>query len=147
MNRTQAHGVSSLILGGICVALGAAAMFLWWWPLGVAYISSAALAAFSIIYGYCSKCPCQDECGHVFPGKIARVFKRVPSPYTWLEIATLIVALIILFGVPQYWLWKFPLLFTAFWGCAIIASLQIRVQLCATCENEFCPLHLKKQAQ
>lgn len=146
MNKTQMYGVSSLILGVICVALNTAAMFFWWWPLGVVYVSSAFLAVFSIIYGYCSKCPCQDECGHLFPGKLARAFKRVPAPYTWLEIATLIVAMIILFVVPQYWLWKFRLLFIAFWGCAIIAGLQIRTQLCATCQNEFCPMHRKKQA-
>ncbi len=146
MTKAQTHGVLSLGLFGICVILGAAAMFAQTWLLGVTYLSSCVLAVFSIVYGFCAKCACQDECGHVLPGKLARLFRREPSPYSALEIATLLLAGLILFGVPQLWLWKQPALFVIFWVMAIIAGIDIRRCVCTACTNRFCPAHRGKSA-
>ena len=139
MTKTQKHGVAALALCGGCVILGAVAMFSKWWMLGAAYLSSSLLAAFSIVYGFCSKCAAQEQCGHLLPGKLARPFRREPAPYTLLEIATVLVACIILFVVPQFWLWRTPALFAAFWGMLIVAGIDIRCCLCPACANSCCP--------
>ena len=146
MTHSQTHGLVSLALIGGCVILGAAAMFLEWWMLGVAYLSSSVIAAFSIVYGFCSKCPSQDQCGHLLPGRLARVFRREPSPCTALEIATVAVACLILFGVPQLYLWRQPALFVIFWGMAIFAGIKIRCCVCPACANRFCPAYCGKSA-
>ncbi len=76
----------------------------------------------------------------MFPGKAAQVFNREPGPYTLIELAAMILALALLIGLPQFWLWRYTGLFIAFWVLNGIALVQIRIVVCRTCGNIYCPM-------
>jgi hypothetical protein len=68
------------------------------------------------------------------------LFDRQPGPYTPTEIAALILALLVMIGLPQFWLWRRTGLFILYWVLNGIALVQIRLVVCRTCENVYCPL-------
>jgi hypothetical protein len=140
MNTQQTHGIISLGLTSVALVIAALAMFLSSWGLGVAYVAICLIAPQAIIYAFCAKCPCKECCGHVLPGKQAMAFNRQPGPYTPVELGILGVVLLLLFGLPQFWLWQYPKLFIAFWILSAIAFMQIRLVVCRACNNIHCPL-------
>jgi hypothetical protein len=136
----QFHGVTSL--GGVTVAtvIAAVAMFRTSWILGVVYLVVCVAASRAIIYTYCAKCPCKAHCAHVLPGKAALAIDRQPGPYTMVELAILAVALLVLIGLPQFWLWRHTGLFVVYWTLNAMALVQVRLVVCRTCDNVYCPL-------
>jgi hypothetical protein len=89
---------------------------------------------------FCAKCSCRTLCGHVIPGKVAMVFiHRTPGPYTTVEIIVTGIALLLLIGLPQIWLWQYTGLFITFWVLIGIAVIQIRTVICRGCDNTYCP--------
>jgi hypothetical protein len=145
MMKTQFHGITSLALVGIATAIAAVAMFqssVW---MGIGYLLICGISPLIMLYAYCAKCPCQAYCGHVFPGRAAKLFKRRPGPYTTTETIALGIALLLLVGSPQWALWKNTGLLIAFWGLYGIAIIQIRSVICRACNNVYCPLRNMKQ--
>ena len=139
--KTWFHGITSLGLIFAAIVLAAVAMFRVSWVLGVVYLLICGIASIAMLYAYCAKCPCRDQCGHVFPGKMARIFKnRSPGPYTITELAITGLALILLIGLPQAWLFRYIGLFVAFWVMTAIAVIQMRTIVCRTCNNTYCPV-------
>jgi hypothetical protein len=137
----QLHGITSLGLVLAAIVLAAVVMFQVSWALGVVYLLICAVALLAILYGYCAKCPCRIHCGHVFPGKAAMIFKnRPPGPYTTVELAITCLALLLLMGLPQAWLWRYIEPFIAFWVMTAIAVIQIRTIVCRACDNIHCPV-------
>jgi hypothetical protein len=138
--RTQLHGITSLGFVGIATLIAAVTMFQISLPLGGAYLLICGIASPVILYAFCAKCPCQAHCGHVFPGRVAKVFKRRPaSPYTAGEVTMTGMMLLLLVGLPQFWLWQSPWILVAFWGLYAIALVQIRTVVCRACDNIYCP--------
>jgi hypothetical protein len=140
--NNQIHGLISISLVLIAVAFGATAMFLSAPLLGLAYLVTVALALGVVLYAYCAKCADRARCGHVLPGKIVTAFtNRQTEPYTSFELILVGVALLLLLGLPQPWLWRFPGLLAAFWVLTAIALLQIRAVVCRACNNKNCPAY------
>ena len=73
----------------------------------------------------------------MFPGKAAQVFSREPGSCTLIELIALALASLI--GLPQFWLWRYTGLFIAFGVLNGIALVQIRIVVCWTCGNIYCP--------
>lgn len=109
----------------------------------MAYVAIALVSTLAILYAWCAKCPCRSHCGHVLPGKIAAIFKSRPSgPYAPLEFAIAGLALLLLLGLPQIWLWQNMGLFIAFWAMFAVAVTQIRLIVCRACDNTYCPANV-----
>jgi hypothetical protein len=139
---TKFHGVTSIGLAAVAIGIGAVVMFLTSWVLGVVYLATCAAGAVIVLYVYCAKCPCKaDNCGHVFPGKIATIFDRQPGPYTSVEMTAVLLALLLLLGLPQFWLWRYTGLLIVFWVLIGIAAVQARTVVCKACGNEYCLLN------
>ncbi len=134
------HGVTSIGFAAIGVAIAAVAMFRTSWVLGVVYLAICALAAGGIVYAYCAKCPCKAHCIHAWPGKAALAFDRQPGPYTPVELVVLVLALLALIGLPQFWLWRYTGSFIVYWLLNAVALVQVRIAVCPSCENVYCPL-------
>lgn len=145
MKARQFHGVTSLSLVLIATLIALGVMFITSWLLGVIYLAVMALAPQAILRAYCAKCPCQAHCAHIIPGKAAMSFSRTPGPYTLSEIGIMSIAIVLLLGLPQYWLWSYPVLFATFWVLSGIAVIQIRVFICKTCNNIYCPVRIRIQ--
>ncbi|MCK4858342.1 MAG: hypothetical protein KAT58_10265 [candidate division Zixibacteria bacterium] len=137
---TKFHGVTSLGLAAVATVIAAIAIFQTSWVFGIVYLVICAAAPGAILYAYCAKCPCKEHCAHVFPGKAAMAFDRKPGPYTTTEMAVLVLALLLLIGLPQFWLWRYTGWFIAFWALSGIALVQVRAVVCRTCDNVYCPL-------
>jgi hypothetical protein len=143
---TRFHGLTSLELIFLAITLAAVAIFMSAWLLGISYLVAGVVGLTGLLYAYCAKCPCRTHCGHVIPGKIVRsIFPhRQPGPYSLIELAVLGLALLLLLGLPQIWLWQFTGLFLAFWLLTAIALIQIRMIICRTCDNIYCPARLRQ---
>ena len=138
--ETRFHGITSLALVLAAIVLAAAGMFRTSWALGFVYVAICAAASIAILYAYCAKCTCRRHCGHVFPGKIVMIFKSRPSgPYTAVELMATGLALLLLIGFPQAWLWKYTALLIAFWVMITLAVVQILTFVCRACDNRYCP--------
>jgi hypothetical protein len=136
----QFHGITSLSLVAVATLIAAVVMFRTSWILGLIYLLLAGAACFTIVYAYCAKCPCQAHCAHVLPGKAAMAFGKKPGPYTRAEIGAMVAALVVLLGFPQVWLWRYPVVFAVYWALNLVAFVQIRIVVCRTCANVYCPL-------
>ncbi len=136
----QFHGVTSAGFVAIAIIIAAVAMFQASLTLGVVYLAICALGAGAIIYTYCAKCPCKANCAHVLPGKMALIFDRQPGPYTPTEVSVLVLAGLLLVGLPQFWLWRHTGMFIAHWMLIAVALVQVRTVVCRGCDNVYCPL-------
>jgi hypothetical protein len=143
MNNPKFHGITSLALTFIAIIIALVVMVLTSWVLGVIYLAIMIIAPQAIPRTYCAKCPCKTHCAHVFPGKAAMAFAREPGSYTLTELTILGVALALLLGLPQFWLWQYPVLLITFWVLSAIAFIQIRAFVCKTCNNIYCPLRVR----
>lgn len=145
MKTHQIHGVMSLGLTAIAGLLAAIALFMTSAGLGVAYLLGCTVAGIGVLYGYCAKCPCKGNCGHVFPGMLAQMFNRVPAPYSPLEFGIVGIFVLLFIGFPQLWLWHYPKLFVGFWGLSIIGGAQILTFVCRACNNTQCPMNRHRE--
>jgi hypothetical protein len=134
------HGISSITLTGVAVAIAAAAALRTSWALALAYLVLCTVALVGILYAFCAKCPCQMRCAHVLPGRLAAAFtQRRSGPYSAAELAIVGTALLVLLGLPQFWLWRYTVPLIVFWVLNTVALAQIRVVVCRTCDNVHCP--------
>jgi hypothetical protein len=140
------HGITSGIFAGVAVCLGGAAIFRTSFGIGLCYLLVCPISLGVVLYAYCAKCPCQADCAHVLPGRAAALFGRRPGPYSTAEIAAMGASLLLLIGVPQFFLWRYPAAWIAFWILLGIALIQIRGAVCRACGNTYCPLCMGKRA-
>ncbi len=133
----QFHGVTSLGFAAVSVAIAAVAMFRTSWGLGVVYLVVCVVSSGAIVYAYCAKCPCKAHCAHVFPSKVTMAFNRQPGPYTATEMTVLVLALLMLLGFLQFWLWRYMGLFIAHWLLNAVALVQVRTVICRNCDNVY----------
>jgi hypothetical protein len=136
------HGLTSLGLVALALVIATVVMFQTSWVLGVVYLVVCVAAAATVVYAYCAKCPCKARCAHILPGKAALALERQPEPYTKTELLALLVAFLLLMGMPQPWLWRHSSLFIAYWVLSAIALVEVRATVCRSCDNVYCPLRL-----
>jgi len=143
---TKVHGVFSLFLLSLSQALAMTAMFLESVYLGLGYAIFLMATSLTIVYTYCTKCPVRTtSCGHVFVGKITQIFpERKEGPYSQFEYTIVVIALLSLIMIPQYWLWNNRGLLIAFWILVILAGAEINRFVCPQCDNSQC-IACKKQ--
>jgi len=141
MNR-QVHGVGSLLLvfGALIVAL--VSVFRESAAMGVVYLVIILVSLPTIVYAFCSKCPCEgNRCGHVLPGLFKQLLPKRDHPdYTRLDLAGLLLPFLALIAFPQWWLWKTAALFALFWVLLVIGVVEIRRCVCPDCTNKSCPI-------
>ena len=147
MNTRKFHGITSLILTAIAALIALVVMSLNAWVLGGLYLAVMIVAPQAILRAYCAKCPCKTHCAHVFPGKAAFAYEREAGPYTPTELIIMIGSLGLLIGLPQFWLWQYPVLFVIYWVLSGIAFFQIRLTVCPSCNNVYCPVRIRTQQQ
>jgi hypothetical protein len=137
---TRFHGVVSVTLVAIAIIIAVLmlAQIAWGWVVG--YILLCAAGGGAILYAYCAKCPCKACCAHVLPGKIAGRFPRAPGPYSGVEVAAVIVAGLLILGLPQLWIWRNVAAGVIFWVLSAIAVTQILAFICGACPNTHCPV-------
>ena len=146
MNNTKFHGVTSLTLVAIASLIGLIVMARSSWMWSGIYLAVIITASQIILRTYCAKCPCKAHCGHIFPGKIASAFAK-DGPYIRTDFLILGVSVLLLIGLPQFWLWHAPRMFVAYWILTGIALVQIRLVICPNCSNVYCPMRVKTQQQ
>jgi len=140
VRRNKIPGVSSLLLFFIAVSMAGVRLFHVSCWLGIFYIAAACIGAWRIIHSFCAGCPCKTECAHVLPGKAAMRYRRKPRPYTGLEMAELSIAMTLIMGLPQIWLWQQFYLFLFFWTVCLTAVALVIGNICRSCSNEYCPV-------
>jgi hypothetical protein len=139
MNNRKFHGITSLVLISIATLIGLVAMALSWWVFGLIFLAVIIVAPQALLRTYCAKCPCKAHCGHVFPGKAAMAFAK-DGPYTPTDFLIMGVSMLLLIGLPQFWLWQFPLMLGAYWVLTGIGLIQILLTMCPRCNNVYCPV-------
>jgi hypothetical protein len=146
MNNSKFHGITSLILFSISSLIALGVMVLNSWVWGVIYLAVLIFVPQVLLRAYCAKCPCKAHCGHVLPGKAAMKFEK-DGPYTVTDFLIMGISMLLLMGLPQFWLWQYPILFGTYWILTGIALVQIRLTMCPNCNNVYCPARVRTQQQ
>jgi hypothetical protein len=139
MNNQKFHGITSLILVAIATLIGLVTMWLSSWGWSGIYLAVMIIVPQVLLRTYCAKCACKAHCGHVFPGKVAMAFAK-DGPYTPTDFLIMGVSMLLLVGLPQFWLWQIPLLFGTYWVLTGIGLIQILLTMCPNCNNVYCPV-------
>ena len=101
------------------------------WPLPVAWV-------------YCRKCTCRLDCGHIILGLLTRLMpQKKCDKYTLTEIILMIIPVVAVFVIPQFWLWQEKFYFATFWILSGIAGIEVLFFVCQKCSNEHCPMNKK----
>ncbi len=141
---SRVHGVFSIMLIGIAVAIAAGVLFAIAPGWVAAYLALCALGGSGVVYAFCAKCPCKVRCGHVLPGLTARLFPRQPGPYARWEVGVVVISVVVLLGLPLLWLWHSPVALIAFVALSGVATWDILTFVCKACNNVYCPLQMRK---
>ncbi|SCL75167.1 hypothetical protein L21_1058 [Methanoculleus chikugoensis] len=143
--NTVAVGTFSLTLLTGAVIVGAVAIALAAPLYAPAYLAAAALLVGTVIAVFCTKCPLRGKgCLHVLPGRLAALLPARQGKYTAVEIAIVVVALLLIAAVPQYWLFSQVPLLALFWVLAGTGAVLILRRVCLVCGNRCCPLRPKE---
>ncbi len=147
MNRII-PGILMLVLFAVVIMLGAVSVFREaGMPFGLGYVILCGISFDAIVYAFCAKCSNKTNCPHVIPGRLAKTMKRANGPYTRIEVTVLILSLLLIIGIPQFWIWHSLGQAAAFWLLTILAVLLTPCFLCAQCANTFCPLNRRRNAE
>ena len=134
------HGVTSLLLEGLAIGIGFAAVWQINWAVGVFYAILVLAAGPLILYSYCSKCEVRHTgCRHVIPGPFTRLLPpRENQPYGFKDYMGLGLPVVVLVAFPQPWLLDNIPLFILFWFCLGGGLAQILTKVCKGCGNQKC---------
>ncbi|MFH1194989.1 MAG: hypothetical protein V1720_04720 [bacterium] len=135
------HGLFSLLLVVIAIALSIFVLFNASLIFGACYLIFCLIGGVMILRVFCAKCPGRNNCGHFFPGIItAKLFPGIsPKPFTKKELLLLSLIIIVMISIPQNLLFQRIELFAAYWMILIVAGIEIKLTVCTKCKNEFCP--------
>ena len=135
------HGIISLLIAGAAILTGFLAVCSADLYMALAYLMVIIASPFAVTYFFCSKCPCRfGKCAHVLPAKLTKIYKsRKNTKYEFIDYFVTVSALLLLFGIPQFWLIKNTWLMMIFWVLSIVAFAEIRSFICVKCGNQLCP--------
>lgn len=136
------HGFVSTLLIFISFGIGIASIAYYSIWLSIVSLFTIVMSFLIISVFYCSKCKCRDKCNHLILGKISILFtKSNPGKYTFNNlIAGVIVPMLIVIALPQYWLFKQPVLLISYWIIFAFAGLEIYFFICTRCLNDKCSM-------
>jgi hypothetical protein len=144
--HSRFHGVTSLLLEGLAIGVGFAAI----WPAnkaaGILYAILILVSVPVILYAYCSKCEIRlTGCRHVIPGQITRLLPaRGNEHYGILDYVGLTLPVALLVAFPQPWLLENIPLLILFWASLAGGLVQILLRVCKGCGNSKCIMcHLR----
>jgi hypothetical protein len=90
----------------------------------------------------CNKCPARNECGHVLLGKLSRRLAPYCADAMGLrDLIILVIFILPLVIVPQFWLFKYPVFLILFWTMMLVSAADILLFVCPGCGNTKCPLN------
>ena len=96
----------------------------------------------TILWAYCSKCPCHFNCTHVYMGWVAsKIFKTKKTSRSSIDYVINTLLLIALLIYPQFWLKDHFIIIISFWIIMIALGPVIMPVFCPECENTSCPVH------
>jgi len=138
--NSEFHGVTSLLLEGLAIGIGFAAIWQVQPAMGILYAVLVLVSVPVILYAYCSKCEVRlTGCRHVIPGQITRLLPaRENEQYGILDYVGLMLPVAVLVAFPQPWLLENLPLLILFWGCLAGGLLQILLRVCTGCGNRKC---------
>lgn len=140
----RTHGVLSILIFLLAVALADAVLFYRSPVLGWSYIGVVLVGLWGIITSFCTKCCCKHRCSHVVLGWIARYLpKRPVGKYTARDVTGMAVSFSAVALFPQPWIWSVPVAAAGFWLLAAVVVLDIAKGVCPGCANTLCPFHPK----
>lgn len=137
------HGVWSLVLVFVAIAIGAISIAQSSKFTALMYIGLSLVSLIIVIYSFCSKCPCrQHACGHVLPGKLTELLPvRSQGPYSKGDYVGVLFPLLFIIVFPQFWLVGQLQLMVTFWALLLIAVIEITLKVCKGCGNRSCPVN------
>ncbi len=144
--NSKFHGVTSLLLEGVAIGIGLAAIWQVNKTFGVLYGILILAAVPAILYAYCSKCEIRlTGCRHVIPGQITRLLPaRKNEHYGVLDYVGLTLPVALLVAFPQPWLLENLMMLILFWACLAGGLVQILLRVCKGCGNNKCIMcHLR----
>ncbi len=139
MNRTG-YGIVVLALGICAVITGTVALAVVSVLQGFIYLIVALVCGICITLVFCSKCPMIDDCVHIIPGYIARIWPKRRGSYSRFDLVFCVILFAIIILPPQVALFTLPGTFGTFWICLSTAAILTSRFLCTGCSNRFCPM-------
>lgn len=136
------HGVVSLSLVTLAFILGISIVFLSDPIIGGVLAVILLLFFILVPKQVCRKCPSRDACGHVLMGKLSsRMSLYCAKAMGWIDLLILLVFMLFLVGLPQFWLYKYPVFLIIFWVLMLVGGGEIFMFVCPACGNTKCPLN------
>ncbi len=142
MLKSRFYGVTSLLLVGLAMGVGLAAIWQIDKSAAALYVLCILVGVPLILYAYCAKCEIRlTGCRHVLPGQVTRLLPaRQNEPYTFFDYMGLGLPMLVLVVFPQPWLLGITPLFMLFWACLAGGLVQILLRVCNGCGNRKCLL-------
>jgi len=109
---------------------------------GLIYMIFLFLGTFVILGCFCAYCPypyIYSDCLLLPYVLIKKLFKVRSGPISTLEKSVLIVIMVGMIVIPQYWLFKNHTLLIMFWILFILISVPFPFYICRRCQNYNCP--------
>lgn len=140
------HGVLTLLMLLAAFALGTIVEFGVSAPAGGIGAALSVLWMLPVAWFFCAKCCCRLDCGHVLLGLITRILPaRKQGPYTKLEEAVAVVAMLVPAAWHGYWLVAGssagPWFLAAFGALLVLAAVDVLLFVCKKCPNAECPFN------
>ena len=145
--KIKIHGIISLLLFAGALLISFYAIQKYSIIMALSYLLIVIISSLIIIYSYCAKCKCHEKnCAHLIVGPIAKLLpKRKMGKYTLLDYIGVFIPILLIFFLPQYWLFMDKVLLILFWILSIIAVIEIIGFVCKSCENDNCLLCRNKK--
>lgn len=140
--KEKIHGIISLFLFSGTAVISFIGINKFSTKFAIEYLLIVIISFLIIIYSYCTKCKCHEyNCLHIIPGFIVKILpKRKTGKYLFWDYIGVIIPMVLIIFIPQYWLIKNMILFLIFWTLLIIALVEIINIVCKACINDNCLL-------
>jgi hypothetical protein len=145
--RNKTHGIISIIQFSIAIVIAVYSIYTVSILYFVAYLALLVICMVVVLFSYCTKCASNKDCSHIIIGKVIHLFpKRKQRDYSIYDYLGVSVPLLLIVGIPQYFLWNNLYLLLFFWIFFIGALIEIIKYVCPRCLNNrclLCPLYEK----
>lgn len=138
--KNRIHGVLSLSLIDIATVIAIYVLSKTSMVVAALYLLTSVVCFGLIVYFFCGKCLSRNNCGHVFLGPITKILpSRKQGKYRATDYLMTILALLVFFILPQFWLWEFLYFALAYWLLVAVSLIEVQRYVCKTCHNSRCP--------
>lgn len=140
--KLKTHGTISISLIFTALAIGFLSIFEYSLLFSIIYVAAILLFLFLVGFLYCSKCLSRDNCNHLFMGSLSKLISPYKKgKYTKFDIIVgIVLPMLIIYILPQFWLYKNIYYLVSFWLLTIVGIADISVVVCKSCSNTKCLL-------